>query len=148
MRISAKGRYALAAMTRMAENYENGERMTVIDLSTALGISKIYLEQVFALLKKGDVITSAKGAQGGYSLSRKPREITAYDILSPIETAIFERNEQSVYEKAPDVELAMNSEVFVPVEFAISAALGGVTLEDLTRAAQKNRAPDSVMFYI
>ena len=41
MRISAKGRYALAAAINMAENYSSGECITVISISEKLGISKI-----------------------------------------------------------------------------------------------------------
>ena len=72
MRISARGRYALAATTSMAARYQTGENITVVSLSERLGISKIYLEQVFSLLKKADIVSSQKGAQGGYRLCRPP----------------------------------------------------------------------------
>ncbi|MEL7602247.1 MAG: Rrf2 family transcriptional regulator, partial [Bacillota bacterium] len=49
MRVSAKGRYALAAMLHMAQRADTGEYITVISISERLGISKIYLEQVFSL---------------------------------------------------------------------------------------------------
>ncbi|HPF87499.1 MAG TPA: Rrf2 family transcriptional regulator, partial [Candidatus Limiplasma sp.] len=70
MRISARGRYALAATASMAARYATGENITVASLAERLGISKIYLEQVFSLLKKADIVASHKGAQGGYRLSR------------------------------------------------------------------------------
>ena len=44
MRISAKGRYGLAAMTHIATNYEAGQPITIVSISEKLGISKIYLE--------------------------------------------------------------------------------------------------------
>ena len=56
MRISAKGRYGLAAAISMAENYNSGEYITVISISERLGISKIYLEQVFSLLKEEELL--------------------------------------------------------------------------------------------
>ena len=86
MRISAKGRYALAAMVHMAQGHANGECTTLISISEKLGISKIYLEQVFSLLKRGDIVTSVKGAQGGYMLTRSPGEISAYQVLSAVES--------------------------------------------------------------
>jgi DNA-binding IscR family transcriptional regulator len=49
MRISTKGRYALAAMTHMAAQYDSGENLTVISIAERLGTSKIYLEQIFLL---------------------------------------------------------------------------------------------------
>ena len=109
MRISAKGRYALAAAISMAENYSNGEYITVISISEKLGISKIYLEQVFSLLKRGGIVISVKGAQGGYQLARVPRDITVFDVLSSVETSLFEQAEETVQEKAPEFEAAMRA---------------------------------------
>ena len=68
MRISAKGRYALAAAISMARQYGTGEHITAISISEKLGISKIYLEQVFSLLKRAGLVNTVKGAQGGYAL--------------------------------------------------------------------------------
>ena len=82
MRISAKGRYALAAVVSMAQQYQGGEYITLLSISEKLGISKIYLEQVFSLLRRSGLVDSVKGAQGGYRLSRAPRLITAWEILS------------------------------------------------------------------
>ena len=74
MKISAKGRYGLAAMTCLARNFASGSPITIISISEKLGISKIYLEQVFSLLKRAQLVNSIKGSQGGYQLSREPRE--------------------------------------------------------------------------
>lgn len=48
MKISAKGRYGLAAMTYLTRNYAAGTPITIVSISEKLGISKIYLEQVFS----------------------------------------------------------------------------------------------------
>ena len=56
MRISAKGRYALASVIHMAQQHHSGESVTLISISERLGISKIYLEQVFSLLKRGELV--------------------------------------------------------------------------------------------
>ena len=59
MRISSKGRYAVAAMTELAGVWKNGGSLTVLRISEALGISKIYLEQVFSLLKRAQLFIDA-----------------------------------------------------------------------------------------
>ena len=107
MRISSKGRYALVSMIYMAESFDSGKFITVISISEKFGISKIYLEQVFALLKKGGLVTSVKGSQGGYQISRSAKQITAYDILSAIESTLFEGAEETVAESAPAFEKAL-----------------------------------------
>ncbi len=148
MRISARGRYALAATVSMAARWQTRENVTVISLSEDLGISKIYLEQVFSLLKKADVVTSHKGAQGGYRLSRPPQEITALEVLSATDLSLFEEPGETVAANAPALEQALRLKVFDAVDGAIRTALEGVTLIDLVTEAKKHRKNQGYMFFI
>ncbi|NLV49250.1 MAG: Rrf2 family transcriptional regulator [Clostridiales bacterium] len=148
MRISAKGRYALAAAIHMAQQFNNGEYITVISISERLGISKIYLEQVFSLLKRGGLVNSVKGSQGGYQLSRMPGRITVLDVLTAVETSLFEQTEDTVREKAPDIETAMRLTAFDVLDKSVQSALGQVTLDDLVTEADKHKGEDALMFYI
>jgi Rrf2 family protein len=148
MRISAKGRYALASVIHMAQQSQRGESITLVSISESLGISKIYLEQVFSLLKRGELVTSVKGAQGGYQLARMPRQMTALDVLTAVETTLFDKTEDTVEEKAPEIEYAMRLSAFQPLDDAVADALGRVTLEDLVLAAEKNKGDHAAMYYI
>ncbi|NLY92342.1 MAG: Rrf2 family transcriptional regulator [Firmicutes bacterium] len=148
MRISAKGRYALAALTFMAQRYNNGEYITILSISEDLGISKIYLEQVFSLLKKAELVFSAKGAQGGYQLARTPKEITVLDILSAVEVSLFEQAQDTVPEKAPEIEKALRRSAFEVLDQSIEKTLRGITLADLVSAAEKYKQDHTLMFYI
>jgi len=148
MRVSAKGRYALSSMLVMAQNYENGEYITVVSISDRLGISKIYLEQVFSLLKRGGLVTSVKGSQGGYQLSRGPGKITALDVLEAVELSLFEPSEDTVSEAAPEIDAALRSAVFAPLDEAIKGSLGKTSLSDLVTEAEKNKDDQGLMFFI
>jgi transcriptional regulator, BadM/Rrf2 family len=148
MRISAKGRYGLAAAICMAENYSSGEYITVISISEKLGISKIYLEQVFSLLKRGGIVNSVKGAQGGYQLARNPRQLTVYDVLSAVELSLFEPVEETVQSKAPEIEAAMRTAVFDAIDGAVRTALEKITLADLVTEVEKQKADQGFMFFI
>lgn len=148
MRISAKGRYALASVVSMAQQYNTGEFITLISISERLGISKIYLEQVFSLLKRAELVISVKGSQGGYQLARAPKLITALDVLSAVETSLFDRSEDTVPEKAPEIEAAMRSLVFEALDQSVAEALIRCTIEDLLTAAEQHKAAHAVMFYI
>ncbi|MHC1694876.1 MAG: Rrf2 family transcriptional regulator [Eubacteriales bacterium] len=147
MRISAKGRYALASVLSMAQQGA-GEYITVISISEKLGISKIYLEQIFSLLKRSGIVNSVKGAQGGYQLSRLPERITVLDILSAVETSLLEKTEETVASTAPDIERAMRLSVFEVLDKKIRDTLGSVTLSDLVYEAEKSKKEHSMMFYI
>jgi Rrf2 family protein len=148
MRVSSKGRYALAAMIHLAQNYNTGELISVISISEQLGISKIYLEQVFSLLKRGGLVNSMKGAQGGYQLAKEPKKITAFDVLSAVELALFEKTEETVAEKAPDIDAAMQVSVFGVLDDEVKAVLNKITLADLLAQTEKNKAESALMFYI
>lgn len=148
MRISVKGRYALAATTSMALNHNNNEYITLISISDKLGISKIYLEQVFSLLKRGGIVIAIKGSQGGYQLARTPRQITIYEVLAAVETSLFESTEQTIKEKSPEIETAMNQIVFGPLDSTIRTSLQSITLFDLAAEAEKGKTDQGFMFFI
>lgn len=148
MRITAKGRYALAASIVIAGNYNNGECITVISISEKLGISKIYLEQVFSLLKRGRILKSVKGSQGGYQLARMPQHITVLDVLSAVELSLFEPTENTVLKKAPEIEIAMRSATFEKLDHTVKNTLSQITLNDLLGEVEKHKADNELMFYI
>lgn len=148
MRISAKGRYAVAAMIDIARNSQFGECVTVASISQRLGISKIYLEQVFALLKKGGLVNSVKGAQGGYLLARQSADITVFDILKEAEAALFERTQDAAGKDAPEINSVMRALVFDTLDHAIENALKKTTLYDLAAEADLQKGHKGYMFFI
>lgn len=145
MKISTKGRYALAAAVCMAQRHGAGEYITVISISEKLGLSKIYLEQVFSLLKRGGIVNSIKGSQGGYQLSRAPEQITLFDILSAAELSLFQPTEETVAKSAPEIEASLRS-AFEQIDGKFKSAMAGITLEDLKTEAEN--AKGGFMFYI
>ncbi|MHB1314018.1 MAG: RrF2 family transcriptional regulator [Christensenellales bacterium] len=148
MRISAKGRYALAATVTMAQQYNSSGHITVISIAEKLGISKIYLEQVFSLLKRGGLVNSVKGAQGGYQLTRDPGQISVLEVLKSVELSMFEKTEETVLQKAPGIEEALQLSVFEVLDKSVADTLDKITLYALAAKAEKfenNKAP---MFYI
>jgi Rrf2 family protein len=147
MRLSAKGRYALTAMIGLAQQYGTGECTTVLSISERFGISKIYLEQVFALLKRSGVVTSVKGASGGYQLERSPKAMTLYDILSAVELSLFEQNDATVPETAPEIEQTL-SQVYDKLDSTLRGVMQKITLEQLAQEAEQHKSDSGLMFYI
>jgi Rrf2 family transcriptional regulator, cysteine metabolism repressor len=148
MRISAKGRYALAAALYMAQNQNLNEYITLISISDKLGISKIYLEQVFSLLKRGSIVNSIKGSQGGYQLTRAPKQISVYDILSSVETSLFENAEDTVKDKSPEIETTLRQIIYTPLDDSIKETLQNISLYDLVAEAEKHATDQGFMFFI
>jgi len=84
MKISSKGRYALRMMIDLALN-NNGEWISIKDVSERQGISVKYLEQIVTNLTRSGLLLSSRGPQGGYMLAKAPEQYTAGQILRVIE---------------------------------------------------------------
>lgn len=69
MRLTTKGRYAVTAMLDLALHGSSGP-VSLADISGRQDISLSYLEQLFAKLRRNDLVTSVRGPGGGYRLSR------------------------------------------------------------------------------
>lgn len=144
LKISAKSRYALAALTYMGQNCNANDTITVLALSEKLGISKIYLEQVFSLLRRGDIVISIKGAQGGYRLAKSSSDITVFDILSAIEMSMFEKTESTVAKTAENIERVMFDTIFDVLDKKVREILSAITLEDIVKKSEQT----DYMYYL
>jgi len=87
MKVSTKGRYALRLMVDLAER-NTGEFISLKDISARQEISTKYLEQIVVQLCKAGFLKSVRGPQGGYKLSREPKDYTAGEILKVTEGSL------------------------------------------------------------
>ena len=132
MRISTKGRYATRLMLDLALHYDCG--FTPLKaISQRQNISDKYLEQIITQLSRAGYVTSARGAQGGYHLSRPPEEYTVGDILRTTEgslapVACLDRNSPCSMAKA-----CVTVEVWARIEEAINNVVDNITLADLMK---------------
>jgi len=72
---------ALADIAKFNQN----EPISLRDISLRQGISLLYLEQIFLKLKKKNIVVSVRGTNGGYVLSKAPKEIKLADIFSAVD---------------------------------------------------------------
>jgi Rrf2 family protein len=84
MKLSTKGQYGVKAMVDLAIHYSK-EPISIKSISERQNISEYYLEQLFSSLRKANLIKSIRGAQGGYILSREPKDITVYELMDVLE---------------------------------------------------------------
>ena len=148
MKISAKGRYGLAAMAFLARIGQANSPTTILTISESLGISKIYLEQVFSLLKHARLVTSSKGSQGCYHLARSAQEITAWDVLVAIELPLTEKAGPATGDAQEDLEQALASSVYEPLDTAIRTTLQSVSLRTIIEEEDRRKSEDNIMYFI
>lgn len=88
MKLTTKGRYGTRLMLDLALHF--GDKPVFLkDVAKRQEISEKYLWHLIPPLKNAGLITSMRGAHGGYSLARPPAQITLKEILLAVEGPIF-----------------------------------------------------------
>lgn len=87
MKLSTKGRYAMVALTDLAEA-EEGAVISLSDLSRRQDISLTYLEQLFVRLRRAGLVESIRGPGGGYRLARAASDIRVSEVLEAVDETV------------------------------------------------------------
>ena len=87
MRLSTKGRYAVMAMVDLAQHV-GSEPISLAEIAERQEISLSYLEQLFAMLRKGGLVKSVRGPGGGYLLAHDRGETRIADIILAVDEPI------------------------------------------------------------
>lgn len=151
MKFSTRARYGLRAMLELALNYDCNEPTPLYKIAERQLISEGYLEQMMTVLRKGGLVRSVRGAQGGYLLSREPARITAGEIVRCLEGPLNPTD--CVSEEDPEncirSEFCVTKMLWERVRESIAGVLDGTTLEDMCKEAEKlRRSRDADMYYI
>lgn len=82
--VSTKGAYGLSAMYELSK-HSSSNPMQIKDISANANIPQNYLEQLLGKLRHANLVSSTRGARGGFILAKKPDEIKIVDILIALE---------------------------------------------------------------
>ena len=139
MRLSTKSRYGLRALFDMA--YHAGTLPAQIkDISRRQNISPRYLEQIFQDLKRGGLLNSRRGPQGGYFLSRKPDEINVHQIITAAEgeMALVDciKSGKGCKKECDFDNECVTQKVWLEASNRLTEYLSSVTLKDLCEDAR------------
>ena len=83
MKLSTKGKYGLYAMFYLAQHEGSGPQP--LKAVAEIGVPEDYLEQLLGNLRRAGLVTTVRGAQGGYQLAKAPEHITVGDIIDATE---------------------------------------------------------------
>ena len=87
MQLTTKGRYAVTAMLDLASN-DTGKPITLDIISQRQNISLSYLEQLFAKLRRAELVKSVRGPGGGYLLDAEAKDINLTQIIEAVDENI------------------------------------------------------------
>ncbi|WP_427450704.1 Rrf2 family transcriptional regulator [Litorimonas sp. WD9-15] len=132
MKLTAKGRYAVMAVADLAaQGVDACESLSAI--GARQGISVTFLEQLFAKLRRAEIVESVRGAQGGYRLARPAAKITLDRIIHAVDA------QPKAHGCTPEAKLGctgktdrcLTHSLWGALEDHIGNFLSGITVQDV-----------------
>jgi len=146
MKLTTKIRYGTRALLELALHHDGGP-LSLKEIAERQSVSAKYLEQLFSTLQTAGLLTSIRGARGGYALSKPPDQINLREVYEILEggdglvpcTTQPEQCERSL--------TCVTQEVWKEMYDAGIAVLESTTLEDLAQHARQKQGT-APMYYI
>ena len=135
MLISTRSRYGLKLMYELALRF-GAQPVFLKDIASAHSISEKYLSKLVIPLRGVGLVSSFRGAHGGYALAREPRAITVREIVQVLEgklsTAVSPRRKGDSADSHP------TDGVWSMLDKTVLQTLENVTLESLVQAGRES----------
>lgn len=148
MILSKKGRYGLRALIDLAANSKD-QHMALNYIAERNGISAQYLEQVFAALRRADIVKSIKGPQGGYLLKREPDDISVAEIVLALD-GTYHVDDEAAQANSDEQQITDTVQRMIvdQINDRLDEVLAGITLADLEADYLAHRLEEQDMYYI
>lgn len=143
MKLSTKGRYGLRAMIDLAIHSKE-EAVSIASIAARQKISESYLEQLIPKLRKAGMISSVRGAGGGYMLAKPASEISVGDILRALEGNLDPVDCAGLQGESgcESSDGCVTKYVWQRINESINQTVDGINLEELIRESRKDGGPE------
>ena len=124
-----------------------GALITPQPISLQLGSSESYTSKILRTLAKADILDSHRGASGGFSLARDPKEITLLDVVEACEGAIIGNHCREFPDQAMLSRTCGYHQAMVEFQEGVKSLLRKWSIEDVARKplSKAQDAPDCKM---
>jgi FeS assembly SUF system regulator len=131
MRLTHLADYAVVLMTAAAR-YPAGARLSATELSADTGVPLPTAQKLMGQLAASGLLSSSRGASGGFALARAADEISLADIVEAVEgpIALTMCSDSNNHECALDKHCRVKPHIGI-VGNAVRGALGAVSLHSL-----------------
>jgi Rrf2 family cysteine metabolism transcriptional repressor len=133
---STKGEYGVRLMVQLGRRYGLGPA-SLAEIAAEEDLPRAYLEQLVTSLRDAGLVTSTRGARGGYELNSNPSDIRMSEVLRALEGPIAPMicaSDEPDHSTCSRSTLCTVNLLWVRVRDAISDALDSMTLADLVPA--------------
>ncbi|MAY84803.1 MAG: transcriptional regulator [Flavobacteriales bacterium] len=79
--LSTSAKYAIRAVEFLLDHSTENKRIRAIEISIGIAVPQPYLSKILQDLSKGDIISSAKGPNGGFYLNKANKEKSLWDVV-------------------------------------------------------------------
>ena len=95
LKLSKLSDYAVVVLSHLSR--ERGQVMSSVELAQSTGLPEPTVSKVLKVLSKGGMVTSSRGASGGYKMERSPDQVSVRELITALEgpiavTACLEEN--------------------------------------------------------
>lgn len=132
LRMTKQADYAIVLMTRMASAPE--QRFNATEIASATGLPQPIVSKILKLLTRQELLSSHRGAKGGYLLAHSADQISIAQIIEAVEGPI------GITECVDDTPGECSQEPICPVRSnwqrineAVREALGEITLDEMSQ---------------
>jgi Rrf2 family protein len=87
LKVSTKGDYGIRALIELARHYGEGTIQSA-EIAARQRIPEPYLDQLLTTLRRGGLIRSVRGPQGGHALVRPPAELCLREVIEVLEGSL------------------------------------------------------------
>jgi len=129
--ISQKTYYALKAAIELAQHSRSGKAVKVAQIAQSQDIPPKFLEAILTQLKWAQIVTSTRGAAGGYHLKRAPAEISAAMVINAVQGPLDIVGQVSKAGQTLSSTDNVLSAMFRQVEQVVDQVFGSLTLQEL-----------------
>ena len=130
MKLSTRGRYGIHAMYDLAVHYGDGPQSIKL-IAERQATPEAYLEQLIALLRREKLVISNRGAQGGYRLSREPKDMTGGDVLRALEGGVNLVDCLLEEDSCGKTCACPSRIVWMKIRDGLNSIVDGITLQDM-----------------
>jgi Rrf2 family transcriptional regulator, cysteine metabolism repressor len=91
--VTSKSRYAVVALAELARSGDTP--VPIGQVAERRNMPVQFLEQLFSTLRRAGILTSHRGAKGGYTLARKPDEITVLEVVQALDGVVGQEGKEA-----------------------------------------------------
>lgn len=131
LRLSKMTDYGTLVLAELARS--PNRRHSAAEVADQTGLAAPTVSKLLKNLARQGLVTSVRGAQGGYALARVAREITAAEIIDALEGPVAVTECSDEHGECSLEPVCGVGKGWQKINEAIRGALEGVTLDDLAR---------------